>query len=67
MLSVIGGLLGVAAALIGSHFTIVGIKPVIVPSSVALALGVSRRDRAVLRQLPGQPGGVAASHRGAAL
>jgi putative ABC transport system permease protein len=31
----------VAAALIGTQFTIVGIKPVIVPSSVALALGVS--------------------------
>ncbi|WP_305784743.1 ABC transporter permease [Symbioplanes lichenis] len=41
LLSVIGGLLGVAAALIGSHFTIVGVKPVIVPSSVGLALGVS--------------------------
>ncbi len=41
VLSVLGGLLGVAAALAGSEFTIVGIKPVIVPSSVALALGVS--------------------------
>jgi putative ABC transport system permease protein len=41
VLSVIGGLLGVAAALIGSGFSIVGIKPVIVPSSVVLALGVS--------------------------
>jgi putative ABC transport system permease protein len=41
VLSVIGGLLGVAAALIGSAFTIYGIKPVVVPSSVALALGVS--------------------------
>jgi putative ABC transport system permease protein len=41
LLSVIGGALGVAAALIGSHFTIVGVKPVIVPSSVGLALGVS--------------------------
>jgi putative ABC transport system permease protein len=41
VLSVFGGLLGVAAALIGSRFTIVGIQPVIVPSSVALALGVS--------------------------
>jgi putative ABC transport system permease protein len=41
MLSVTGGGLGVAAALIGSQFTIVGIKPVIVPSSIALALGVS--------------------------
>src|SRR6266536_3306424 len=34
-------LLGAAAALIGSRFTIVGIRPVIVPASVALALGVS--------------------------
>jgi putative ABC transport system permease protein len=41
VLSLIGGLLGVAAAVIGSRFTIVGIKPVIVPASVALALGVS--------------------------
>jgi putative ABC transport system permease protein len=41
LLSVIGGLLGVAAALIGSNFEIVGVKPVIVPSSVGLALGVS--------------------------
>ncbi|MFG2038876.1 ABC transporter permease [Dactylosporangium sp. NPDC048998] len=41
VLSVIGGLLGVLAAVIGSQFTIVSIKPVIVPSSVALALGFS--------------------------
>ena len=41
VLSLIGGLLGVAGALIGSRFTIVGIKPAIVPSSVLLALGVS--------------------------
>ena len=41
LLSVLGGALGVAAALIGSQFEIVGVKPVIVPSSVALALGVS--------------------------
>ncbi|GIF63361.1 peptide ABC transporter permease [Asanoa ishikariensis] len=41
MLSLLGGGLGVAAALIGSHFTIVGVRPVIVPSSVALALCVS--------------------------
>jgi putative ABC transport system permease protein len=41
VLSLIGGLLGVLAALIGSQFTIVGIKPAIVPSSVLLALGVS--------------------------
>jgi putative ABC transport system permease protein len=41
LLSVIGGALGVAAALIGSSFEIVGVKPVVVPSSIALALGVS--------------------------
>ncbi|MGW0434326.1 ABC transporter permease [Micromonospora sp. NPDC003197] len=41
MLSLVGGGLGVAAALIGSQFTIVGVKPVIVPSSIVLALGVS--------------------------
>jgi putative ABC transport system permease protein len=41
LLSVLGGALGVAAALIGSSFSIVGVKPVIVPSSVGLALGVS--------------------------
>ncbi|BEL08008.1 ABC transporter permease [Actinoplanes sichuanensis] len=41
LLSVIGGGLGVAAAVIGSRFSIVGVQPVIVPSSVVLALGVS--------------------------
>ncbi|WP_432833746.1 ABC transporter permease [Dactylosporangium sp. CA-092794] len=41
VLSVIGGLLGVLAAVVGSQFTIVSIKPIIVPSSVALALGFS--------------------------
>jgi putative ABC transport system permease protein len=41
LLSVIGGGLGVTAALIGSRFEIAGVRPVIVPSSVALALGVS--------------------------
>ncbi|WP_328470247.1 ABC transporter permease [Actinoplanes sp. NBC_00393] len=41
LLSVIGGGLGVAAALIGSRFEIVGVQPVIVPSSIGLALGVS--------------------------
>jgi len=41
VLSVLGGLLGVAAALIGSQFSVVGVTPVIVPSSIALALGVS--------------------------
>ncbi|MFC7532790.1 ABC transporter permease [Actinoplanes sp. GCM10030250] len=41
LLSVIGGALGVAAALIGSRFSIVGVQPVIVPSSIGLAVGVS--------------------------
>jgi putative ABC transport system permease protein len=41
MLSLVGGGLGVAAGLIGSRFKIVGVVPVIVPSSIALALGVS--------------------------
>ncbi|MEV6343608.1 ABC transporter permease [Actinoplanes sp. NPDC051851] len=41
LLSVLGGGLGVAAALIGAHFEIVGVKPVIVPSSIGYALGVS--------------------------
>ncbi|MEU4619244.1 ABC transporter permease [Actinoplanes sp. NPDC023801] len=41
LLSVIGGVLGVAAAVLGSRFSIVGVQPVIVPGSVVLALGVS--------------------------
>jgi putative ABC transport system permease protein len=41
VLSLIGGLLGVVAAVIGAQFTIVGVKPALVPSSIALALGVS--------------------------
>jgi putative ABC transport system permease protein len=41
VLSLLGGVAGVAAAVIGSQFTIVGIKPVIVPSSILLAVGVS--------------------------
>jgi putative ABC transport system permease protein len=41
LLSVLGGGLGVAAALIGARFTIVGVQPVIVPSSIGLAVGVS--------------------------
>jgi putative ABC transport system permease protein len=40
LLSVIGGGLGVAVAVIGSRFPIVGVQPVIVPGSVVLALGV---------------------------
>ncbi|MGC9669405.1 ABC transporter permease [Planosporangium sp. 12N6] len=41
VLSLIGGLLGVVAAIVGSQFTILGIHPEIMPSSIALALGVS--------------------------
>ena len=41
LLSLLGGLLGVAGGLIGSHFKIDGTKPVIIPISVVLAFGVS--------------------------
>ena len=41
VLSLVGGILGVLGGVIGSQFTIVGVKPVIVPSSIFLALGVS--------------------------
>ncbi len=41
LLSLLGGLLGVACGFIGSHFTIVGVKPVIETYSVVLAIGVS--------------------------
>jgi len=41
MLSLVGGFLGVAGGFIGANFEITGITPVIVPSSVFLALGVS--------------------------
>ncbi|GLY51106.1 ABC transporter permease [Lentzea sp. NBRC 102530] len=41
LLSLFGGFLGVAAGVIGSQFTIAGIQPVIVPSSVLLAFAVS--------------------------
>ena len=39
LLTMIGGLLGVAAGLIGSQFEVVGIQPVVVPYSVFLAFG----------------------------
>ncbi|RAS66816.1 putative ABC transport system permease protein [Lentzea atacamensis] len=41
LLSLFGGALGVAAGVIGSRFTIAGIQPVLVPSSVLLAFAVS--------------------------
>jgi putative ABC transport system permease protein len=41
LLSLVGGGLGVLAGLIGSRFTIVGIKPVIIPESVWGAFGIA--------------------------
>ncbi len=41
LLSMIGGALGVLAGLIGTRFTIVGVRPVTVPLSIPLAFGVS--------------------------
>jgi putative ABC transport system permease protein len=41
LLSLFGGALGVLAGVIGSRFTIVGVKPVIAPASIVLAFGVS--------------------------
>jgi putative ABC transport system permease protein len=41
LLSMIGGLLGIAAGLIGSRFTIVGTKPVVETYSVVLAFAVA--------------------------
>jgi putative ABC transport system permease protein len=41
LLSLIGGLVGVAVGLIGSRFRIVGVQPVVVPYSIFLAFGVA--------------------------
>ena len=41
LLSMLGGLIGVAAGIGGSRFTIVGVKPVVETYSVVLAFGVS--------------------------
>ena len=41
LLSMIGGALGVLAGLLGTGFQIVGVKPVLVPLSIPLALGFS--------------------------
>ena len=41
LLSLFGGLLGVAVGLIGSQFRIVGITPAVAPASIPLAFGVS--------------------------
>jgi putative ABC transport system permease protein len=41
LLSLFGGLLGVAVGVVGSQFRVVGIEPVVVPASILLAFGVS--------------------------
>ncbi|WP_344441787.1 ABC transporter permease [Kitasatospora nipponensis] len=41
LLSVIGAGLGVVAGIVGSHFSVVGIKPVVIPSSVLGAFGIA--------------------------
>ncbi|GAB2689739.1 ABC transporter permease [Kitasatospora kifunensis] len=41
LLSVLGAGLGVAVGLFGSHFSVVGIKPVVIPSSVLGAFGIA--------------------------
>ncbi|MFD8702202.1 ABC transporter permease [Kitasatospora sp. NPDC059648] len=41
LLSVIGAGLGVAAGIVGSRFSIVGIKPVVIPESVLGAFGIA--------------------------
>lgn len=41
LLSLIGGIAGVLVGIIGSHFQIVGVTPVVVPSSVVLAFSIS--------------------------
>jgi putative ABC transport system permease protein len=40
LLSIIGGVTGVVAGIVGSHFKIVGVQPVLTWTSVALAFGV---------------------------
>ena len=41
ILSLLGGILGVITGFVGTNFTIVGVKPIVVPESVILAFGVS--------------------------
>ena len=52
LLSVVGGALGVIAGVVGSRFTVDGIKPVLVPSSILLAFGVSAVIGLVFGSLP---------------
>ena len=41
LVSMIGGVAGVAAGIVGSHFEIAGVKPVIAPYSLFLAFGAA--------------------------
>ncbi len=41
LLSVLGAGLGVAVGIFGSHFSVVGIKPVVIPASVLWAFGIA--------------------------
>jgi len=52
LLSVIGGALGVLIGVIGSRFKIDGIQPVLVPTSILLAFGVSAFIGLVFGSLP---------------
>ncbi len=52
LLSIVGGALGVVAGVVGSRFTIDGIKPVLVPTSILLAFGVSAVIGLVFGSLP---------------
>jgi putative ABC transport system permease protein len=52
LLSVVGGALGVVAGVVGSRFDVDGIKPVLVPTSILLAFGVSAVIGLVFGSLP---------------
>jgi putative ABC transport system permease protein len=52
LLAMIGGALGVLAGVVGTRFTIVGVKPVIVPLSIPLAFGVSALIGLIFGGLP---------------
>jgi putative ABC transport system permease protein len=41
LVSLLGGLAGIVAGIVGSHFTIAGVHPVIAPYSIALAFGAA--------------------------
>ena len=62
-----GGLIGVVIGVAVGQLSVGGFQPVVAPYSVVLAFGVSVADRAVLRGLPREPGGVAAPDRRPAL